>query len=37
MIPMEDTTDANTIKIPMRANENPEDIMDGNWPIAIAI
>jgi hypothetical protein len=30
MTPIEDTTDANTIKIPISANENPEDIIDGN-------
>jgi hypothetical protein len=30
MIPIEDTTDAKTIKIPISAKENPEEMMDGS-------
>jgi hypothetical protein len=35
MIPIEQTTEQMTIKIPSKARVNPESILDGNFPIAI--
>ena len=37
MIPIDDITEAKTIKIPTIANEKPEVTVEGNLPIATPI